>query len=125
MRLTQALYWLTVCCAVVLFTASCSERGGSTTPVYTPTTQGGSEQSGGLLKTDPGREIFEQRCTACHGEYGNLRHENAANLQLSRLDSIGIVQTIQNGRNIMPAFKDAIPDSDISKLEVYVKSLRR
>lgn len=125
MKVNCSPFWVVAFSALVLFAASCSERGGSTTPVYTPTTQGGSEQSGGLLKTEPGKEIFEQRCVACHGVYGNLRHENAANLQLSRLDSIGIVQTIQNGRNIMPAFKDAVPDSDIAKLEIYVKSLRR
>lgn len=123
MRLTL-LYLFAVCFAIALF-ASCSERGGSTTPVFTNTTKTGDQQSGGLVKTTEGKEIFEQRCVACHGEFGNLRHENAANLQLSRLDSIGIVQTIQNGRNVMPPFKDAIPDTDIAKLEVYVKSLRR
>jgi mono/diheme cytochrome c family protein len=108
----------------MLSLSACTDRG-SGVPVYTQTASTGDDQSGGVAKTTGGKEIFEQRCVACHGEYGNLRHENAANLQMSRLDSIGIVQTIQNGRNIMPPFKDAIPDSDISKLAVYVKSLRK
>ena len=124
MQLNVNRYIASVSFIVMIGFAACTNRG-SGVPTYTQTTPTGNNQSGGIAKTTGGKEIFEQRCVACHGEYGNLRHENAANLQMSRLDSIGIVQTIQNGRNLMPPFKDAVPDSDIAKLAVYVKSLRK
>ena len=101
--------------------SSCN-GGGSTTPVYTQTQVNGVDT---LANTSRGKKIFETRCVACHGIYGNARVENAANLQISRIDSPAIVLTIQNGRGNMPMFKDAMPDSDLAQLVSYVKSLRK
>lgn len=99
---------------------SCNNNGPST-PVYTTA----SDTSVHVLeKTARGKEIFEKRCIACHGVYGNAIREGAANLQLSLLDSIGIIHVVENGRGLMPTFKGAIPDTDLGHLEVYVKALR-
>jgi len=54
---------------------------------------------------------------------GTLRHENSANLQISRIDSLMIAQTIKNGKGLMPPFD--LPDSEVAKLTLYVRSLRR
>jgi len=117
--------------AIVIGLSACG-GGGSNAPMYTPASTGASANTAAapaadnnLVNTSRGKELFQQRCMACHGEAGNARNENAANLQMSRLDSPQIVQTIQNGRGVMPGFKDAIADTDIGQLEVYVKSLRR
>jgi len=100
--------------------------GNSSVPAYTTTVDSVKGTDNTILaKTEPGKELFQARCQACHGGEGSARNNNAANLQFSRLDSISIVQTIQNGRGTMPPFKDAIADSDIGHLAIYVKSLRQ
>lgn len=109
------------CILTLLLVAACN-GGESTTNVYTNTKQSGVDT---LAKTDRGKQIFEQRCVVCHGEYGNLRNENAANLQISRIDSGSIVYTINNGRGRMPMFSGAINDTDMAHLVAYVKSLRK
>jgi mono/diheme cytochrome c family protein len=82
--------------------------------------------SGGIVKTSRGEEIFMQRCIACHGQGGDSRKMNAANLQISLIDSSEIARTIRQGRNQMPMFSsDAIPDSDLAQVELYVKTLRK
>jgi mono/diheme cytochrome c family protein len=104
--------------------------GSSSVPVYTPSGKtdtsaytGNTEPA--MAKTGRGMEIFEARCAPCHGQGGDARKDNSANLQFSRSDSIGITQTIKNGKGAMPMFKEAIADSDIGHLAVYVKSLRK
>lgn len=109
------------CLLATLNLVACN-GGESTTKVYTQTQQNGIDT---LAKTDRGKQIFEQRCVVCHGIYGNARNENAANLQMSRIDSPAIVLTIDNGRGNMPMFKDAISDTDMAHLVAYVISLRK
>ena len=102
--------------------------GGPTVPAYTVTHNTGADSAANpakLAATMPGEQIFQQRCAPCHGLGGNARNENAANLQLSRLDSLSITQTIKNGRGVMPTFNGVLNDSDLAHLAVYVKSLRK
>ncbi len=114
----RKLFFLLLPAAVM---AACNNNG-ATTPVYTTASDTSAHD---LVSTSRGKELFEQRCAACHGVYGNAKKEDAANLQLSRLDSIGIIHVVENGRGLMPMFKDAMPDSDLAYLEVYVKNLRK
>jgi mono/diheme cytochrome c family protein len=120
-------------CAIILLSA-CNSGGNSSVPAYTTTTAertttagNGARESGTavLASTEAGRVLFQQRCASCHGLDGNARNNNAANLQFTRLDSLSITQTIKNGRGTMPPFKDAIADSDIAHLAIYVKSIRQ
>ena len=69
--------------------SSYTSTGKPDTSSYTNNTEPG------FAKTGRGREIFQERCIACHGQGGNARKDNAANLQFSRLDSISITQTIK------------------------------
>ena len=74
---------------------------------------------------DRGRVVFQEKCAACHGLNGDAQSNNAANLPHSILDSLSITETIKNGRGTMPMFKDAVADSDIGHLVIYVKGLRK
>lgn len=113
------------CATLFLCFLSCNDSGtgadAARTGVHADTTYM-EHTEGSLLR---GQQIFRQRCERCHGLNGNYRNNNAADLQLSRLDSIGIVTTIINGRGAMPLFDHAIPDSDLGQLEQYVQSLRK
>jgi len=77
------------------------------------------------VSTIRGKELFQQRCIACHGLNGNYRNNNAADLTVSKIDSVSIVTTVINGRGAMPMFGHVMPDSDLAQLELYVKSLRK
>lgn len=93
-------------------------------PNYTQGT--GANTTGGVEKTSRGQDIFETRCAACHGRSGDAMTNGAANLRNSVLDSIGIANTIRNGRNgQMPPFTNAVlPDSDLGQVEMYIKTFR-
>jgi len=107
-----------------LFSSCGAPNGPETRPKKIAATERNSTASAGV-STARGKELFEQRCINCHGLSGNKRNNNAADLQLTRLDSIGIINTIINGRGAMPMFAHVMPDSDMAQLELYVKSLRK
>lgn len=81
--------------------------------------------SASLVNTTRGKELFQAKCIACHGLGGNYRNNNAADLQISKIDSISIINTIINGKGAMPMFNHVMPDSDLAQLELYVKTLRK
>ena len=101
--------------------ANCNGGPASPAQIYADTTyQHGSDKS-----VARGQEIFEERCLDCHGQDGDKRKDNAANLKVSRIDSISIAQRIINGKAPMPPFEHLFSDSDMAQLVLYVKSLRR
>jgi len=104
----------------ILYLSGCTERGVKTS-VYTETAGNGSVM---IAKTIHGKELYQQKCMACHGVSGSARNNNAVDLSLTHLDSLGIVTTIMNGRGTMPPFKDGIPDSEIAQIAIYVRTLR-
>lgn len=131
MSIRCSILVILVYCVIVTL-AGCSENSSNKASRYTKTdTASAANASGGLLKTDRGREIFQARCNTCHGisgnsEYqGNSLYTKAANLQLSKLDSISVANAIKDGREGMPSFGGTIPDSDMAQLVTYVKSLRK
>ena len=81
--------------------------------------------SNAVPNTQAGEQVFHDRCIVCHGLYGNTRNENSADLQVSRIDSISIVQTVRNGIGRLPPFDGSIPDSEMASLVMFVKSLRK
>ncbi len=122
-------YTIVILAAIITIGFLFSCNGGGSVGAYTSTGKNDTASNTnntepGFAKTDRGREIFETRCIACHGQNGNACNDNAANLQMSVLDSLGMTQTIKNGRGAMPMFKDVIADTDMAHLVVYVKSLR-
>jgi len=118
------MYRLMVLTSLSFLILSCN--AGTHQPFESDKLKGNPASDSGLNSNlSSGEEIFRQRCATCHGISGNYRYRNAADLQLSRLDSIGIVNTIKNGKGVMPMFYGAIHDSDLASLELYVKSLRK
>jgi mono/diheme cytochrome c family protein len=111
--------------AIFLIMTGCTERG-TNTPIYTQESTADSSKTGGtgLVNTTRGKELFQQKCAACHGANGDARNNKAADLSMTRLDSLGIATTVLNGRGTMPPFRGAIADSDLSGIIVYVRTLR-
>jgi len=72
-----------------------------------------------------GQELFEAKCSACHGTDGTAGIANAANLQLSKIDSNTLFKTISEGKNGMPSFKSALTEIEIHKIANYVYTLRK
>lgn len=69
--------------------------------------------------------VYEQKCAACHGSDGTAGIANATNLQTSKSDSLSVIQTISNGKNAMPSFKNQLAKEEIQKLVVYLYTLRK
>ena len=108
----------------VLF--SCGNSNPDQIPTYTATNSTDSSQvSGGIVQTQRGKELFQLHCIACHGLAGNHKNENAADLQVSIIDSLTIVNAIRNGKTPMPLFGPIFADLDLAQLELYVKTLRK
>ena len=91
------------------------------------TSENGQSNTTANTSKSRGQELYEQRCITCHGTNGNSQMNNAANLQLTKLDSSGIVNTIKNGKGngAMPMFGNSLNDEDLAQVEMYVKSLRK
>ncbi|MCW3120635.1 MAG: hypothetical protein JWQ38_127 [Flavipsychrobacter sp.] len=113
---------------IALFTA-CNDNSSSASGSAATTNADANGNAGNTQAptdaTDRGRVLYQEKCMACHGMTGDAQSNNAANLPHSILDSLSITETIKNGRGTMPMFKDAIADSDIAHLTVYVKGLRK
>lgn len=81
--------------------------------------------------TDPewvaaGRKRFLSACAYCHGQQGEAGKVKSFKERLG-WDAQLIHDVIAQGRvragNIMPAWKDSIPDAEIWQLVAYIKSL--
>lgn len=72
-----------------------------------------------------GQVIFGQKCAACHGSDGTAGIGNAADLKVSKLDSISIVKTITDGKGAMPPFAAQLTREAISDITHYVVALRQ
>jgi mono/diheme cytochrome c family protein len=72
-----------------------------------------------------GKMQFEQKCAACHGSDGTAGIGNAANLSISKLDSITVMNTISKGKNGMPPFSSQLTPEEIENVAGYVMTLRK
>jgi mono/diheme cytochrome c family protein len=71
-----------------------------------------------------GKILFVTHCVVCHGNNGKAVIAGASDLQVSRLDSAAIFQTIKNGRANMPAYGGKITENEIEQLALYVEHLK-
>jgi cytochrome c6 len=72
-----------------------------------------------------GKELFQRSCARCHGSGGTRHFLGAKDLQKSKIDDTAIIQIIQNGKRLMPAYKKKLSAEEISLLGEYIKKLRR
>lgn len=96
----------------------CSSHETKTAPVTAPV----------QIKESPankGKVLFEEKCVLCHGEDGTAGISNAANLQVSKLDTLSILKIITNGKNAMPAFGEQLGAGEIEQISSYIFTLRK
>ncbi len=69
-----------------------------------------------------GKEIFEQKCTLCHGADGKLGQAGAKDLSVTQLPHAGIVEIVTNGKNTMAAYKEALSAEQIEAVASYIET---
>lgn len=69
-----------------------------------------------------GKEIFEQKCTLCHGADGKLGMSGSKDLSVTQLPHAGIVEIITNGKNTMAAYKEALTAEQIEAVASYIET---
>lgn len=85
------------------------------------------ERDSGLNDTySMGAELFEDNCSACHGEQGRGGFGLPLNLQsfLIIADSGYLLRSMENGRPIrgMPAFIDLLEPAEMEAIALFIKS---
>ncbi|MBM3453345.1 MAG: cytochrome c [Bacteroidetes bacterium] len=72
------------------------------------------------------KNLYTLNCASCHGMDGKLGGSGSKDLTKSTLSDAEIVNVITNGKNNMPAMKDAIQDPEkIKNVAEFVKTLRK
>lgn len=71
------------------------------------------------------KHLFEKKCARCHGTDGAKTLFGIKSLQKSRMEDADIVQIIQNGKRIMPAYKTKLSTEEVNQLKDYIKTLRK
>ena len=69
-----------------------------------------------------GKEIFEEKCSLCHGNDGKLGMAGAKNLSVSMLNHAGIVEIITNGKNGMISYKSTLSVEQIEAVSSYIET---
>lgn len=72
-----------------------------------------------------GKEVFQQKCIACHGSDGTAGIGGAANLKTLPFDSVVITQTIVKGKNAMPSFATILTATEVQEVTAYIKTLHQ
>lgn len=79
-------------------------------------------KAGSQIVAVNGKEIFEDKCTLCHGDNGKLGANGAKDLSVTALDHKGIVAVVSNGKNTMAAYKDVLTKEQIDAVASYIES---
>lgn len=69
-----------------------------------------------------GKEIFEEKCSLCHGNDGKLGMAGAKDLSVSMMDHAGIVEIITNGKNGMISYKSTLSVEQIEAVSSYIET---
>ena len=69
-----------------------------------------------------GKEIFNEKCSLCHGTDGKLGMSGAKDLSVTQLAHAGILEIITNGKNTMAPYKDALSAEQIEAVASYIET---
>jgi cytochrome c5 len=69
-----------------------------------------------------GKEIFEEKCSLCHGNNGKLGLAGAKDLSLTALNHESIVEIITNGKNAMTSYKSTLSVEQIEAVSSYIET---
>lgn len=80
---------------------------------------------------NPGKAIFTSKCALCHGADGagktsigkTLKITDFHSPDIKKLSDADLKDTITNGKNKMPPFKDKLTDAQIDQVISYVREL--
>ena len=73
-----------------------------------------------------GREVYEMHCVACHGMNGyalDMTIPSFANGDRMFIMDQEMMQSIRNGKNMMPAFRGLLSDEEIRDVITYLRTL--
>ena len=69
-----------------------------------------------------GKEIFEQKCSLCHGSEDKLKMSGAKDLSVTQLQHSGIVDINTNGKNTMAAYNETLTSEQIEAVASYIET---
>jgi mono/diheme cytochrome c family protein len=75
-------------------------------------------------KVFSGGELYSTKCTACHGNDGNLGIGGAKKISESTLTQQEREELISNGKKTMPAFKEQLSSEEIKAIAEYTFTLK-
>ena len=81
-----------------------------------------NEKAGDKIVALNGKEIFEEKCTLCHGSNGKLGLSGAKDLSVTALDHQNIVTIITEGKNAMASYKAVLTPEQIEAVANYIES---
>jgi cytochrome c5 len=79
-------------------------------------------KAGTTIASVEGKQIFEEKCTLCHGSDGKLGLNGAKDLTISQLSHTDIITLVANGKNSMPAFNISLSPEQIEAVAAYVET---
>jgi mono/diheme cytochrome c family protein len=81
-----------------------------------------SARAGEKIVSVSGKQIFEEKCTLCHGGDGKLGLSGAKDLSITQLNHSSIVEIITNGKNAMTPYKDVLSVEQIEAVSSYIET---
>lgn len=81
-----------------------------------------NENAGDKIVAVNGKEIFEEKCTLCHGSNGKLGLSGAKDLSVTALDHQNIITIITEGKNTMASYKAVLTSEQIEAVANYIES---
>lgn len=69
-----------------------------------------------------GKEIYNEKCTLCHGDNGKLGMAGAKDLSATQLPHAGIVEIITKGKNTMASYKGVLSPEQIEAVASYIET---
>ena len=81
-----------------------------------------ADKAGDKITANSGKEVFEQKCSLCHGNDGKLGLSGAKDLSVSQLEHSGIVEIITNGKNTMASYKASLTSEQIEAVASYIET---
>jgi mono/diheme cytochrome c family protein len=79
-----------------------------------------------------GESTYKAKCQMCHGVNGaadstiakNLKIKPASDADMKKLTAAQMIDSVKNGKNRMPSFKDKLSDAQIKEVVAYFRSLK-
>jgi cytochrome c6 len=79
-------------------------------------------KAGSKIVAINGKEIYNEKCTLCHGDNGKLGMAGAKDLSVTQLPHAGIVEIISKGKNTMASYKGVLSPEQIEAVASYIET---